>query len=189
MKTKKKSRNNPHGVNQYTGPDPRQALYLSLYLDPNSPTFGNSYQSAIGAKYSEEYAQVMSAQMPAWLSDNLGDLNLLQSAVTNLKYFLELNPKVQAMGAFGPLFHKEQIVVKKKLKNGRTKKVKKTVNGKPIMVLNGKLLEVKQKTTHFIAERVGKKRFGNGGSDGLKRPDAPIAAVQININEDRAQFA
>lgn len=34
----------------------RQVKFIELYMDPNSDTYGNSYQSAISAGFSETYA-------------------------------------------------------------------------------------------------------------------------------------
>jgi len=51
---------------------PKQELFLDLYLDPKSATFGNAYQSALSAGYSEAYAKQIKS--PAigneWLQDN-----------------------------------------------------------------------------------------------------------------------
>ena len=89
-------KNNPYKANQYK-PDPRQSLFLQSYLNPKSETFGNAYQSAIKAKYSKEYAEVITGQMPTWLSENLGDANMLNRAEKNLKDFLEnASEKVKA---------------------------------------------------------------------------------------------
>uniref|UniRef100_A0A6M3J4U3 Putative terminase n=1 Tax=viral metagenome TaxID=1070528 RepID=A0A6M3J4U3_9ZZZZ len=76
--------------NQYQ-PDPRQALFLSYYLDPKSKTFSNAYQSAILAEYSEEYAETITSQMPDWLSESLGDNKMLHKAEKNLDEFLDDN--------------------------------------------------------------------------------------------------
>lgn len=155
---KKKRKTNPNKVNQYTGPDPRQALFLSLYLDPKSETWSNAYQSCIAAGYSQEYAEVMKAQQPAWLSESLREMNrvsMIGKVDRNLHEFLDLDTNTQAMGAFGP-------IVDKKTK-------------KPIMVVNAKLLAIKEKATEFVAETVGKAVYG--------KPDqgkAPIIPIQIN---------
>jgi hypothetical protein len=46
---------------------PQQAEFLANYTNPNSETFGNAYASAKKAKYSEEYSQNLTGQMPDWL--------------------------------------------------------------------------------------------------------------------------
>lgn len=117
--------------------------------------------------------------MPKWLSESIGDMEMLGRAIKNLSNALDIETKVQAMGAFGPLF--EKIVGKKKLKNGKTKKI--TIR-KPIMVTNAKLLDLKINTSKFIAERLDKKRFGKDGSG-----NPIVVPVQVNINEDREAFA
>jgi phage terminase small subunit len=75
-------------TNQYTAPDPRQSLFLSYYLDPESETFSNALQSALKAGYSQEYSESLTSQMPKWLSESLGDLTIVKQAETNIKSFL-----------------------------------------------------------------------------------------------------
>jgi len=67
----------------------QQQTFLKSYLDPKSPTWGNAYQSAIKAKYSEEYAQNITGQMPDWLSENIRKTNLVQKAEKNLEMALD----------------------------------------------------------------------------------------------------
>jgi len=50
--------------------NPQQQTFLRHFLDPKSETWGNYYQSAKKAGYSEEYSQNISGQMPGWLSEN-----------------------------------------------------------------------------------------------------------------------
>lgn len=69
MKARKNNGNNqglapkdrPKGdvANQWQA-TPKQELFIALYIDPNSPTFGNAYKSAIQAGYSEDYAKHIS---------------------------------------------------------------------------------------------------------------------------------
>jgi hypothetical protein len=68
---------------------PQQQLFLANYTNPNSETFGNALQSALKAKYSQEYSETITAQMPDWLSENLGDVKLLKKAQRNLDLALE----------------------------------------------------------------------------------------------------
>jgi hypothetical protein len=42
----------------YDFTDPRQALFLQLYYDSKSPTWGNAKQSAIAAGYTPEFANI-----------------------------------------------------------------------------------------------------------------------------------
>lgn len=67
---------------------PQQQAFLANYLDPKSDTWSNAYQSAIKAGYAEEYAKNMTGQMPNWLSENINDTSLLQTALNNLNEFL-----------------------------------------------------------------------------------------------------
>ena len=85
---KKVAKTNPNKVNQYTAPDPRQALFLSKYINPASSTFSNARQSAIQAGYSEEYANAIMQTMPKWLSDNIRKPQLLKKAEQNINKFL-----------------------------------------------------------------------------------------------------
>ena len=39
--------------------NPRQKMCWDLYIDPNSPTFGNAYRSALQAGYEENTAAVI----------------------------------------------------------------------------------------------------------------------------------
>ncbi|RMD72955.1 MAG: hypothetical protein D6822_00430 [Cyanobacteria bacterium J149] len=82
------ARSNPNKANQYK-PDPRQSLFLSNYLDPKSKTFGNALQSALKAGYAQEYAEAITAKMPAWLAEKVRDTYLVSKAEENLKEFLE----------------------------------------------------------------------------------------------------
>lgn len=176
MKTDKKrkktrKRNNPHGANQHV-PDPRQSKFLSLFMDPTSKTFSNALQSALSAGFSQEYAESITAQMPKWLSESLGENDMLSRAERNLSDILDLNPIVQAMGAFGPIFEKKTT--------GKGKK--KRVTKKPVLVVNTKLLTIKTDTSKFIAERLGRKKYGQKGAN-------VVVPIQVNINEDRQEYA
>lgn len=68
---------------------PQQEAFLKAFLDPKSETWGNYYQSAKKAGYSEEYSQNISGQMPAWLSENISDSKLIQKATRNLDMALD----------------------------------------------------------------------------------------------------
>jgi len=69
--------------------NPQQQTFLRHFLDPKSETWGNYYQSAKKAGYSEEYSQNISGQMPGWLSENISDSKLLQKATKNLDMALD----------------------------------------------------------------------------------------------------
>ena len=68
---------------------PQQQAFLKAYLDPQSPTWSNAYQSAIKAGYSDEYAQNITGQMPDWLSEAISENKLVTVALTNLAATLE----------------------------------------------------------------------------------------------------
>ena len=71
--------------------DPRQAVLLSKYLNPDSDTFGNLKASAIQSGYKESYADNLAAKMPAWLESGKVGLKLpsiLRKAENNLDTFL-----------------------------------------------------------------------------------------------------
>lgn len=81
--------NNPNKVNQYTEPDPRQALFLEYYLNPKSDTFSNALQSGIKAGYSEEYSKVILNKDTDWLSDFINEEQMLKKAMRNLMKLLD----------------------------------------------------------------------------------------------------
>lgn len=68
---------------------PQQQTFLKAFLDPKSDTWGNYKQSALKAKYSEEYADNISSLMPDWLSESIGDSKLVQKATRNLDMALD----------------------------------------------------------------------------------------------------
>ena len=76
-------------ANQYKV-DPRQALFLSYYLDPKSETFSNALQSALRAGYEQEYAENITSLMPDWLSESIAELNMVHKAEKNLNNIMEL---------------------------------------------------------------------------------------------------
>ena len=69
--------------NQYQ-PDPRQAEFLSHYLNPESDLFSNAYDSAIEAGYSEEYAKNIMSLYPKWLSESIADTYLRSEIQKNI---------------------------------------------------------------------------------------------------------
>ena len=52
--------------------DPRQNRFICLYLDVGSRTFGNCYQSAIGAGFTEQTARNLTHNKPKWYSEIIG---------------------------------------------------------------------------------------------------------------------
>lgn len=147
------SRNNPHKVNQYTGPDPRQSLFLASFLDPKSPTFSNALQSGLKAGYSQEYSESLVAQMPLWLSEKLGELDMLKKAERNLNKILELETNLPVMGMFGPVYDRIPDGVDK---NGKEK----FRRGELVKAENSKLLAIQADVTKFVSERLGRTKYG-----------------------------
>lgn len=186
MKSKKlvkeKRLTNPNKVNQYTEPDPRQALFLAGYMDPNSPTFSNAYQSAVAAKYSEEYAKVITAQLPDWLSESLRKNAFKETSEKHMLEVLSLPNIMQAMGAFGPIFRKEETFVNKKFKNGKTKQVK-IVNKIPVMVPNTNVIKQKNAVAFFALEAHDKATYGKAAA----KPGS-ISYNFTQINGDKEKF-
>jgi hypothetical protein len=53
---------------------PRQNAYIQAYTTPSSPSFGNSYRSALVAGYSDQTARNLTHLQPEWLSANIGQI-------------------------------------------------------------------------------------------------------------------
>ena len=70
--------------NRVKAVDPRQTAFKQYYIDPNSPSFANARASAIRAGYSEQYADNITAQQPAWLGDLLADTQLVRAEMLAL---------------------------------------------------------------------------------------------------------
>ncbi len=64
--------------------DPRQTAFKQYYIDPNSPSFANARGSAMRAGYSEQYADNITAQQPAWLGSLLEDTHVLRAEMLAL---------------------------------------------------------------------------------------------------------
>ena len=65
--------------------DPRQSRFFELYLDPHSTTFGNCYQSALRAGYTQETARNLTHNRPKWLSEKLGQIQTMEPELLLLK--------------------------------------------------------------------------------------------------------
>lgn len=65
--------------------DPRQERFRSLYFDVESKTFGNCYQSAIGAGFTDKTARNMTSNKPSWYLELLGQMQPMESAHLLLK--------------------------------------------------------------------------------------------------------
>lgn len=58
--------------------DPRQERFRVLYFNINSETFGNCYKSALGAGFSDQTARNLSHNKPAWYSEMLGQMKIME---------------------------------------------------------------------------------------------------------------
>lgn len=89
----------PRQGNQYVA-DPRQLVFLANWQNPKSKTFGNIYQSALNAGYSESYSNNMRAKSLEWVSENVGMITkdkLVTKAKNNLDKLLDsADEKIQA---------------------------------------------------------------------------------------------
>jgi hypothetical protein len=61
--------------NQWKG-NPKQLLFMEYYMNPESPSFSNAYQSAKRAGYSEEYSKDILYEAPEWLREYKGLSNM-----------------------------------------------------------------------------------------------------------------
>jgi phage terminase small subunit len=76
---------NPNNANQYVM-DPRQKKCWELYINSNSKTFANAYQSAVEAGYEASYAEVITTR--PWFEEKVRKLNLVNKAEKNLNDLL-----------------------------------------------------------------------------------------------------
>lgn len=110
--------------------DPRQSLFFSYYVNPKSETFGNAYRSAIKATYSEDYAKIITSQLPDWLSEKLRKHKtekMATKARRNLDEFLDLE-------TIQDVYNKDGEVVGRRRDSGLTR--------------------VKADVTKFVAEKL-----------------------------------
>jgi hypothetical protein len=88
VKYDNKRKTNKYGVNQYTLHDPRQHFMWDLYINPQSSTFSNAYQSALKAGYTEQTSLNITTEK--WFTEKLGRLSLLSKAEQCLEEALEM---------------------------------------------------------------------------------------------------
>lgn len=150
---KKKVQVKGRQANQYKV-DPRQALFLEYYFDPNSESFSNASQSAIRAGFSKRYADNITHLLPTWLSESIGDQYLLRRAEQNLKEFVEMDTTQPVVTMIG---------------------VVKDENGEVVRKENPNLKRIKADVTKFTLERLNKAKYssrtehtGKGGADIFK---------------------
>jgi hypothetical protein len=75
--------------------DPRQDKFLELYFSVSSPTFGNCYQSALGAGYTHETARNLTHNRPKWLSEKLGQMQTMEPELLLLKLTGIINDRAE----------------------------------------------------------------------------------------------
>lgn len=134
-------------VEDYSPTDPRQALFLNLYYDHTSPTWGNAKQSAIKAGYTEQFADRITYKMPQWWSGFIRQQDTASLIERHVTEVLSIPVVQQAMGAFGPLekteIIKEEIGVYKTGPKAGQPKFKNVKIKTPIMVANMQVAKVK----------------------------------------------
>ena len=144
---------------------PRQALFLQLYHDPQSPTWGNAKQSALKAGYGESMANQITYLRPQWFVDFCRQASLIDKIEAHFTEVMNMPNITQAMGAFGPLERKETIieetgeVYKSGKKKGQPKTKKRTIKV-PVMVPNVSIIKVKNDVSKIAAPAHDPDRYG-----------------------------
>lgn len=159
--------------------DPRQSLFLQLYYDPKSPTWGNAKQSAIASGYTEEFANRITYKMPKWWSDFIRQTDIASLIEKHVSEVLALPNVSQAMGAFGPITTTETIKVEKTYKNGKTRLVNKKIKV-PVYVPNINVIKEKTAVSKLAAPAYDPDRY---------RQKAGGNKFVFNISADRERFA
>lgn len=132
------SKTNPNKVNQYTKPDPRQALFLKYYMSPKSKTFANAKQSALRAGYEEKYADTILSQDLKWLSDSIRDEERVKRAEKKLDEVLNLDVRDDNGKVDNPLIANQMkavnLVLKGLAKNKYSERTEHTgKDGEPVI--------------------------------------------------------
>lgn len=145
--------------------DTRQMAFLNLYMNPKSDTFGNAYQSALLAGFSENYSRQITSRAGGWLAEiDRRRENMLNKAERNLEEFLDLDPLVDAMGPNGPIVNKETGEVYKRYSTS--------------------IASLKLQATTFVGETLGKKTYSKRAEFGFIDP----ASLQLSEAE-KAEIA
>jgi len=72
--------------------DPQKQLFLDLYKDPASETFGNAYRTALKCGYSEAHSKKLTSRVD-WIPANMqSDVKLIQGAEQHFRDIIELMP-------------------------------------------------------------------------------------------------
>lgn len=75
--------------------DPRQEKFLDLYFSVTSTSFGNCYQSALRAGYTNETARNLMHNRPKWLSEKLGQMQTMEPELLLLKLTSIINDRAE----------------------------------------------------------------------------------------------
>ena len=70
---------------------PKQKLFLSFFLNPQSDSFSNAYQSALRAGYSENTAKTITSTQREWLTEKVSDELMVNKATVRLHKAIESN--------------------------------------------------------------------------------------------------
>lgn len=89
--------------------NPQQQKFKEAYCNPNSSTFGNAYQSALVAEYSDEYAKNITGQGNDWLSEILRDREMLGKAEKVLNKTLDLESQIDKNGMIDSSIEKVRL--------------------------------------------------------------------------------
>lgn len=151
--------------------DPRQALFLQLYYDRESPTWGNAKQSAIAAGFDYDYSCQITYRKPKWWLDFVRQENLVSLIEQHFTEVLTMPSVTQAMGPFGPIEKTETIieetgqVYKSGKKKGqpvtRKKKIKVPVLVRDVSIIKEKTAVAKIAAPAHDPDRYGKKANTN----------------------------
>lgn len=73
--------------------NPQQQAFRKAYCNPKSPTFANALQSGLAAGFSQEYSENITSLNPQWLSEMLGDEEMLADAENALREAMNYDVK------------------------------------------------------------------------------------------------
>ena len=71
----------------------QQQQFVANYNNPESPTFGNAYKTALSVGMSESYARTITVENPRWFQDNCRHGELMELAEERLKHYLTFKPE------------------------------------------------------------------------------------------------
>jgi len=144
---------------------PQQALFLQLYYDRESSTWGNAKQSAITAGFSEEYSNQITYRKPEWWLGMVRQQDISGLIEQHILEVLSLPNVGVLMGPFGPVEKTEQITVEtgevyktgKRIGQPKTKQKKIKV---PIMVPHVSIIKAKNEVIKLAAPAHDPDRYG-----------------------------